>query len=196
MVGARYTHLHTHRGSRLRAALWRVVMDAPGIMVEGVTQPMASAREAPVFQLVRANHEQAEAGHKRLREDYRDLEERLTAIETLIGEHTFAINALKTAPQDLSKTTLSTGQVAAVVIGLIGIIGGPFAATWGLRSDIRDINTHMNAQADLDKNQKTLQDERAVALRNAVDEVKKKQDLQQLEIQSLRETILEQRRGK
>jgi hypothetical protein len=68
------------------------------------------------------------------------------------------------------------------------------ASTWGLRSDIRDINTHMSAQADTDKGLRTLQDERAVALRNAVDDIKKKQDLQQLEIQSLRETILNQRR--
>jgi hypothetical protein len=172
-------------------------MDVSCPTVEGILPPMAnSQREAPVFQLVRANHEMAEQGHERLRNDWREHDARLLKIEALLNEHTLSINAIKMAPQELSKTTLSTGQVAAVVVAFIGIIGGPFAATWGLRSDVRDINTHMNAQSEMDKNQKTLQDERAIALRNAVDEVKKKQDLQQLEIQSLRETILEQRRGK
>ena len=147
-----------------------------------------------MFQLVRANHEQAQQGHQRLRGDVRDHEERLTKAETLLGEHTFKLTALATASPDLSRMTLSPGLVIGIVTAIVSIVGGQVASTWGLRSDIRDINTHMNVQADADKNQKTLQDERAVALRNAVDEVKKKQDLQQLEIQSLRETILNQRR--
>lgn len=157
---------------------------------------MSPPRESAVFQLVRANHEQAEQGHKRLRADYRDHDDRLTKAEALLGEHAFAIKTLQTASPELSRMTLSPGVVVGIVTAIVSIVGGQVASTWGLRSDIRDINTHMNAQAEMDKNQKALQDERAIALRNAVDEVKKKQDLQQLEIQSLRETILEQRRGK
>lgn len=149
-----------------------------------------------MFQLVRANHEQAELGHKRLREDYREHDERLIKVEAILNEQSFAIKNLQTASPDLSRMTLSPGVVIGIVTAIVSIVGGQVASTWGLRSDIRDINTHMNAQSEMDRNQKTLQDERAIALRNAVDEVKKKQDLQQLEIQSLRETILEQRRGK
>jgi len=153
-------------------------------------------RESAVFQLVRSHHEQAEQGHKRLRDDYRDHEERLTKLEVLTADHAFKITALATASPDLSRMTLSPGIVIGIVTAIVSIVGGQVASTWGLRSDIRDINTHMNAQADMDKNEKALQSERAVALRNAVDEVKKKQDLQQLEIQSLRETILNQRRSR
>jgi len=154
----------------------------------------SNPRESAVFQLVRSNHEQAEQGHKRLRDDYRELEVRMDAAEALLSEHTFAIGALKTASPDLSRMTLSPGIVIGIVTAIVSIVGGQVASTWGLRSDIRDINTHMNAQADTDKSLRTLQDERAVGLRNAVDEINKKQEQQQLEIQSLRETILNQRR--
>jgi len=134
------------------------------------------ARESAVFQLVRANHEQAEQGHKRLREDYRDHEDRILKAEAILSEHVFAIKALQTATPDLSRMTLSPGVVVAIVVAVVSIISGQLASTWGLRSDIN------------------LQGERAIATRGVVDEIKKKQDLQQLEIQSLRETILNQRR--
>jgi len=140
-------------------------------------------RESAVFQLVRANHEQAEQGHKRLREDYRDHEERLIKLESIQSEHNFAIKALQTASPDLSRMTLSPGMVIGIVTAIVSIVGGQVASTWGLRSDIRDINTQR------------LQDERASALKAAEESIGKKQELQQLEIQSLRETILNQRRS-
>jgi len=148
-----------------------------------------------VFQLVRANHEQAEQGHKRLREDYRDHEERLIKLESIQSEHNFAIKALQTASPDLSRMTLSPGMVIGIVTAIVSIVGGQVASTWGLRSDIRDINTHLSEQAKTDINTQRLQDERASALKSAVESIGKKQELQQLEIQSLRETILNQRRS-
>ena len=152
-------------------------------------------RESAVFQLVRANHEQAEQGHKRLREDYRDHEERLIKLESIQSEHNFAIKALQTASPDLSRMTLSPGMVIGIVTAIVSIVGGQVASTWGLRSDIRDINTHLSEQAKTDINTQRLQDERASALKSAVESIGKKQELQQLEIQSLRETILNQRRS-
>jgi hypothetical protein len=48
-------------------------------------------------------------------------------------------------------------------------------------------------QVDVDKNNQRVQDLRADALRTVVDDIKKQTNLQQLEVQSLRETILKQR---
>jgi len=149
-----------------------------------------------VFQLVRANHEQAEQGHKRLRDDYRDHEDRLVKIEALTADHAFKLTALSTAAPDFSRMTLSPGMVIGIVTAIVSIVGGQVASTWGLRSDIRDINTHLSEQAKSDINTQRLQDERAASLKQAVESIGKKQELQQLEIQSLRETILNQRRGR
>jgi hypothetical protein len=161
---------------------------------------MPPPRESPVYQLIRANHEQAEAGHKRLRTDWREHEERVLSLEQARNQYDVrlanldaALTALKTAPQDLSKITLSPGLVAAIVLSIGGIIAGQVGSTWGMRSDIRDINTHLSTQAETDKNKQALQDDRYTALKGAVDDIKKKQDLQQLEIQNLRETILQGR---
>jgi len=165
-----------------------------------MSEHMAQSRESPVFQLIRANDEKHEAGHKRLRIDQREHEERIVSLEATRQSHELrlaelgaALAALKSAPQDLSKITLSPGLVAAIVLSIGGVIAGQVGSTWGMRSDIRDINTHLSTQAEADKNKQILQDDRAAALKVAVDDIKKKQDLQQLEIQNLRETILQGR---
>ncbi len=119
--------------------------------------------------------------------------ERLEKVTTLQRKQESDLTTLANAPHDLSKTTLSSSSVAAIVLTVVGIIGGQIASTWGLRSDIRDIGSRQTMQADLDRGTQKLQEERALALRGAVDAVDKNQKLQQLEIQNLRETVLKQR---
>jgi hypothetical protein len=137
-------------------------------------------RESPVFQLVRQQHEQTEAGHKRLRIDWREHEERLETLEQALQAHELKLAALASAKQDLSKLTLSPGMVVAIVMAIIGIVGGNLASTWGMRSDIRDMATRT--------------EERAAALKNAVEAIGRKQELNQIQIQELRETVLSQQR--
>jgi hypothetical protein len=140
---------------------------------------MASARESPVFQLVRANHEQAEQGHKRLREDVRDHDERLTKIEKIVNEHVYKLQALAVAAPDLSKTKLSTGAVVVIVMAVAGIIAGQVATTWGVKSDMRDITTQLNL---LQK----LQDERSSVQNAKTDSIDKKQEMLRIQVDDLR----------
>ncbi len=161
----------------------------------GVTRrSVTNASSAVILQMVSQNDEKHEKGHARLRDDWREMDDRLEKLEATIATHENRLTVLATAPHDFSKLTLSPGIVASIVMTVMTIVGGQLASTWGLRSDIALINQRMSSQSEVDRGAKQLQDERAIALRGVVDETKKKQDLLQLEVQSLRETILNQRR--
>ncbi len=151
------------------------------------------ASSALILQMVAQNDDKHESGHKRLRHDWRELEERIEKTEATLAQHENRLVAMATAPHDLSKLSLSPGMVASIVIGIMSIVGGQLASTWGLRSDIALLNQRMSNQSEVDKGSQTMQIERAAALKGVVDDLKKKQDLLQLEVQSLRETILNQR---
>lgn len=139
-----------------------------------------SPRESAVLQLVHAHHSQAEEGHKRLRVDWREHEERLIELERLTRQTEGRLAALIATPPDLAKTKLSAGTVVTIVFAVVGIIAGQLAATYGIRSDVRDNNTRM--------------EERSNALKSAVEAIARKQELQQIQIQELREAVLGQSR--
>jgi hypothetical protein len=140
---------------------------------------MPPPRESAVFQLVRANHEQAEQGHKRLREDVRDQDERLAKVEKLLGEHSYKLQTLAVTSPDLSKTRLSAGTVVVLLVAVAGIIAGQVTTTWGVKSDMRDITTQLNL---LQK----LQDERSVTMNQKTDGIDKKQELLRIQVDDLR----------
>lgn len=153
-----------------------------------------SSRESPVFQLVRQTDEKHTEGHHRLRADWRDHDERLTKLEATLSELGFKVQMLATATPDISKMTLSPGIVVSIVMAIMGIVGGQLASTWGMRSDIRDINTKLNLRAQEDVSLQKLQEERANALRNATDAIGKKQELLQIKFDELRDQVLGQQR--
>lgn len=93
-----------------------------------------------------------------------------------------------------------------LVIGIVAAFGAMWASTYGLRSDVRDILTRMEGQAAIAAEQaklqeqraiaeSKLQDERAGAMKEAVADMRRRQELQQYEIQQLSKTItaIEQR---
>lgn len=154
---------------------------------------MGVPRESAVLQLVRQHDEKHEQGHKRLREDYRGHEDRLLALERTQQDQSYTLKSLAAAAPDLSRMTLSPGIVVSIIMAIVGIVGGQVASTWGMRSDIRDISTRIESQANRNQDAQRLQDERFSAMREKIDSFDKKQELQRLEIQSLKETILDAR---
>lgn len=83
-------------------------------------------------------------------------------------------------------------QLVVLIVSTAGVI---YASQYGLRSDVRDIRTRMELQVELDAAQAKLQEERANAMREAVADMRRRQELQQFEIQGLSRTItaMEQR---
>jgi hypothetical protein len=105
------------------------------------------------------------------------------------------LKMIAAAPQDLSKVVFSPKVVIAIISGVLTIVAGQMASTWGMRSDIRDFGTRQTMQATIDEKTLKLREERDAAFKQSVDDIKKQQQLGQLEIQNLRETVLNQRRS-
>ena len=107
-----------------------------------------------------------------------------------LGNSQMKLEADFKSPQDISKLVFSPGVLVTVIVSILSIVGGLQAATWGMRSDIRDMRTSLTLQADVDKGAQRLQEERATTLKNAVDAIGRKQELQQLQFQELRDEVL------
>lgn len=84
-------------------------------------------------------------------------------------------------------------EVIMVVSVTLAASGSMWAVTYGLRSDVRDVLTRMDDQKTIEAEKAKLQDERMQNLRESIMDMKRRQELQQYEIQNLKEMILKGR---
>lgn len=142
--------------------------------------------------------------HKRIRTDLRKIEEDLTegfqALRMIQQKNTDRIAELAAAPVNAAKLVLDGKMAVAIVVTVLTIAGGVWTSTSGMRSDVRDIITRMDSQKAAMDAQKAatesigkLQEVQSGQLREAVSDMKRRQELQQYEIQSLKEVILKGR---
>ena len=155
-------------------------MPTPGVLLQMVTQ----------------NDEKHEQGHHRLRTDYRELEDRVLALEETITTQASTIDSFRERRTDVSQITFSPSVVLAIITIILSVAGGMWASTYGLRSDVRDILTHMAAQKDQDVTTARLQEERANNFRDSIEAMKRRQELQQYEIQGIKELLVQMRKGR
>lgn len=156
-----------------------------------------------VHQMVVQNHETCEKGHKSLRDDVNGHDQRLDAVEETLRLNGLRLQKIESGVENLEKTPieiaklrLSPATVAAIVAAFVSVLGAQYALNAGVRSelaagrsDVRDILTKMAASAQVEDARVKLQDERAAALKSAVEAVTRQQQLQAYEIQRLNETI-------
>ena len=76
-----------------------------------------------------------------------------------------------------------------LVAGLVVFAASMAGSMWAITSNVRDINTRLEMSAEIDKANARLQDERTTAIRDAVASMQRRQELQQYEIQGLKEAI-------
>jgi TolA-binding protein len=81
-----------------------------------------------------------------------------------------------------------------LVIMIASALGAVWASQYGLRSDVRDILTRMEATAKIAEIQTKAQEDRMTSLNNDINEMKRRLELQQMQYQQLRETVLEVKR--
>lgn len=100
---------------------------------------------------------------------------------------------------DAEKIRFQPRIVVAIVGTALSIVFGMYGVTYGLRSDVRDILTTMEKQREVDAEKEKLvvekqklADERIQSLRDAVGVIDKRQQLQQIETQELKEMVLKQ----
>jgi hypothetical protein len=97
--------------------------------------------------------------------------------------------------------------VIVIVASALSAMGSVWAIQAGLRSDIRDIHTQIEGQAETDKVQRELDDERLSrqsekqqmandTLRATVDTIQREQRLMQIEFQNFRESVLAIQQGR
>lgn len=101
---------------------------------------------------------------------------------------------------DASKLSFPLQLVVLIVSVFIGAVSGGYTSDKtrsseidGLRSDVRNILTQMQAKKDIDTLQQELQNDRSTALRVALEATQKQLALQQLQIQELKEMIIRRR---
>jgi hypothetical protein len=81
-------------------------------------------------------------------------------------------------------------MVAAITVASVGIAGTQWWSSSSQRSDLRDIKTRLEMRERIDAAEAKLQEDRAVQLRESIQAMRNRQELQQIEIQSLKEMIL------
>lgn len=156
--------------------------------------PAPWSKAGGLLQMIELNDQKHDDAHKRLRTDLRELETQVNAgFQSLREGYSANVNkieALAAKPLDATKLVLAPRVVVSIVACSIGLAGAVWASTAGLRSDMRDILTRMEAQKQASEAAGRLQEVQTSAIKTSVDEMKRRQELQQYEIQNLKEVIL------
>lgn len=142
-------------------------------------------RQPSLLQMLQQNDEKHEAAHTRLRLAHDRLDARLDAIDAACLKLEHRLSTLEKAPTELSNIRFTPQLVIWIVGAFLSVSGGMWASTYGLRSDVRDLLTRGDAQAKLEET-------RADTLTKAIDEMKRRVELQQFEIQSLKDVLVKQ----
>lgn len=144
---------------------------------------MTARRDDGLLQMIEQNDDKHEEAHRRLRQDLDRLEEQvnkgLQSLRDGFMANQSSIEHLKQKPIDATKLVLSTPVVVTIVVIALGIAAG----VWGIRSSMQQLADKLESSAK-------LQDVQNTALKTSVDEMRRRQELQQYEIQGLKEAIL------
>lgn len=132
-----------------------------------------------LLQMIQQNDAKAEDSHTRLRETMREHEGWLARLERTLNEQAAAITLINATPVEAAQLHFSPSVVLAIVTICLTVATGMWASTYGLRSDVRDILTKQDSATK-------LQDERSQNLHEAIEAVKRRQELQQIELQELK----------
>jgi len=156
-----------------------------------------------VLQMVQQNDEKHEAGHRRLRVDYRDLESRVMALERAYTDTVLDFTRTKTALEEKAKVPVDIGRLAGnwkVLLTLAGMLAANLAGSWFSTSPVRESQIELQKsfaimQAQIEGGSK-LQDTRTNAIKDSVDGLNRQMEMRRLEIQSLSNEIQQLRRGR
>ncbi len=129
---------------------------------------------AVILQMVQQNDEKHEAGHKRLRSDYRELENDVETLTKKLADMDRLLEKLsqaQTAPVDVGQIVFNPRMVLAIVGLVVSILGG----TWFINQPI---------MSRLDKFE-----ERMSSQRDVIDGLTKAMEMRRLEIQNVSNSL-------
>jgi hypothetical protein len=150
--------------------------------------PMPLTPEALLNQ-IQSIDEKHDDAHRRLREGLRDTNAEVEAIKKKQAEANEKFSTFAATPPDVMKLRFTPSTVVAVVAVCVSIVGGFWASTSGLRSDFRDMATRMETQQQVDTAYRKLQEERSTSFKEALDGLRRQQELQRYETQSVKDLV-------
>jgi hypothetical protein len=125
--------------------------------------------------MVQTNDDKHEDGHQRLRRDFRSMEHRITALETAQVANTLHFTRLDSAPPpDVLKLRWDTRTVLAFAIAFASLAAGQVA-----------LNNR------LEGNLSAKMDQRNSEIMRIISEIKAKQEMQDVKMNTLREMVIE-----
>jgi hypothetical protein len=133
-----------------------------------------------LLQMVQQNDDKHEAGHHRLRIDWRSLEQRVVILEAARSAADLRFTKIETTPTDVTKLQFSSRTVVSVV----GICVALAAAQWGLNTRLES-----NVKAMIEQNSR-VQDERYASMQKTIDGLKNRVELSQIELNTFKENLL------
>lgn len=105
----------------------------------------------PVLHIVKDLDGKHVDGHNRLSVKSENYGGRIEALETLTTLHDEQLKNVAKRTTDIQQLRFTPGMVVAIVTVCASIIGGSYASTAGIRSDVRDLSTMMTSQASLEQ---------------------------------------------
>jgi len=151
----------------------------------------ASRRDDGLIQMIEQNDEKHEAGHERLRRDIDRVEGFAKRLEDQVNKgfeslregrqsNTARIQQLEAAPIDATKLFLNAKVVVAAIIVALGIAG----MLWGLKSAVSDLASKLDTASK-------IQELQNATMKSTLDDMKRRQELQQYEIQGVKDALKE-----
>jgi hypothetical protein len=141
---------------------------------------VAERRTGVLLQMIQQNDDKHEAGHHRLRTDWRTLEQRVASLEMASRAAELRVSKIENTPAEITKIQWTWRPVITVGMICFGLGAGQF---W-LNSRLEG-----NVKALIDQNSKT-QDERYVSMQKTIDSLKNRVELSQIELTSFKENLL------
>lgn len=148
-----------------------------------------------VLQMVQQNDDKAEAAHTRLRLDQREMEKRVMALERAYTDTVLDFTRTKAAleekakaPIDILRIGLSLKLALAIVGAVLAMAGTAWSSAAWVKSDVQSLRGDVKSdiqslRSDLE-GQKNLAKERHDSLVRAVDELRKRQELTEIEVRN------------
>lgn len=145
-----------------------------------------------VLQMVQQNDDKHEKGHGRLRDDYREMEKRVMALERAATDTLLDFARTKAdieakaksddekakAGVDIVRIRMSLPLVATICIAVVAVAGAAWSSAAWVKSDISQIRSEMTVSTK-------LQEERAGTTKTALDKLDAKSTLQQMKIDEI-----------
>ena len=125
-------------------------------------------------QLINDHKDDAEKGHRRLREDVNGIGRKVDGFQATQTDLLLRVQRLELTPVNVEKVSFSSKQLLSVIGGCLIVAGG----MWQLHVDTKDLHDAVVTAAK-------IQDERNLAQEKQMSDVKAELQLRRIEIQNL-----------